>query len=430
VSVVDELSKTTMHVFIDTNVFLDFFAFSKDDLVQLQKLVDSIRDGSLKLYLPREVIDEFDRNREKCIKETLDQLSNGKGPKDLPHLAYGYPQSTEFEKAVRAFEHARGKLIQILRTEAANKTLAADRLFESLRVAAGVIETSSEVLGAAQLRKALGNPPGKGESLGDQLNWETLLRSVAAKSDLYIVSRDPDYKSPLDAGKPRQYLADEWKSRNGGDLRLYAEIKLLLDAYFPMIQLRVDQEKKATISALENSLSFASTHELIAKLQRFTELLSTADIAKLAHAAIENEQIRWILTDSDVAEFYAKILPRALQEFPPDLRARVTELFSAQKEDGDEVEGEPDWVDGPPKAIEAAISSLEWHYDTKTVENDRGAEFRSRDELVEYLDGIGFEVFNASAPVDGGSFVFEWDESMGSDKLDDLCSEELERMGW
>ena len=52
-----------MHVFIDSNIFLSFYHFTKDDLKELKKLVDSIKNQSITLYLPEQVINETRRNQ-------------------------------------------------------------------------------------------------------------------------------------------------------------------------------------------------------------------------------------------------------------------------------------------------------------------------------------------------------------------------------
>ena len=42
----------------------------------------------------------------------------------------------------------------------------------------------------AVMRTRLGNPPGKSESVGDAMNWETLLIAVPEGTELYLVSED------------------------------------------------------------------------------------------------------------------------------------------------------------------------------------------------------------------------------------------------
>ena len=52
-----------MNLFIDTNIFLSFFHFTKDDLEEIRKLEVLIDKKEVVLWLPEQVQDEFHRNR-------------------------------------------------------------------------------------------------------------------------------------------------------------------------------------------------------------------------------------------------------------------------------------------------------------------------------------------------------------------------------
>ncbi len=53
---------------------------------------------------------------------------------------------------------------------------------------------SPEELERGQLRRELGNPPGKkGDPLGDQLSWEQFLTHAVGRPKLWIISNDSDY---------------------------------------------------------------------------------------------------------------------------------------------------------------------------------------------------------------------------------------------
>lgn len=68
-----------------------------------------------------------------------------------------------------------------------------------------------------------------------------------------------------------------------------------------------EKKKDSLILALENSGNFANTHTIISEMSEFDNW--TLEQAKsLFEIAIENTQVRWILTDYDVADFYNKLL--------------------------------------------------------------------------------------------------------------------------
>lgn len=67
------------------------------------------------------------------------------------------------------------------------------------------------------------------------------------------------------------------------------------------------QKRTDLIIALENSRSFAKTHSLIAQLQH-CRTWTDSDLEALFEIALNNSQVRYILTDTDVRAFYESLL--------------------------------------------------------------------------------------------------------------------------
>ena len=67
------------------------------------------------------------------------------------------------------------------------------------------------------------------------------------------------------------------------------------------------QKRTDLIIALDNSRSFAKTHSLISQLQH-CKTWTDNDMEALFEIAMHNSQVRYILTDPDVREFYEKLL--------------------------------------------------------------------------------------------------------------------------
>ena len=63
------------HVFIDTNVFLNMYKCSSDNIDLLNQLISEIQEGKIKLYLTEQVVDEFYRNREHLINKALEDIN-------------------------------------------------------------------------------------------------------------------------------------------------------------------------------------------------------------------------------------------------------------------------------------------------------------------------------------------------------------------
>ncbi|WP_198521192.1 PIN domain-containing protein [Janthinobacterium sp. 64] len=69
-----------IHLFVDTNVFLTFYSYTKDDLGQLKKLIENLGDDRIQLHLPQQVLNELERNREPKLKASADQFKKRKLP--------------------------------------------------------------------------------------------------------------------------------------------------------------------------------------------------------------------------------------------------------------------------------------------------------------------------------------------------------------
>nr|WP_315212595.1 PIN domain-containing protein [uncultured Duganella sp.] len=335
------------HLFIDTNVLLNFYHFADDGLEQLEQLIGMIAEDGICLHLPQQVINELARNREAKLKAANDQFNREPLPSAVPRHMQQYAQGAEYTAAVEQAKRLRSQLISLATADASNQTLATDRLIRTAFEKAFVYPENDGVFFVALQRMQKGNPPGKNGSVGDQYNWETLLQKVPA-GDLHIVSRDGDYASLLNKNRPHPSLEAEWTRNKEGGLHIYSDLRLFLRKYgemlaqaavvepalvlreeavplppaepqtaviapeFPnqqdVVEEAEDPEKEEAIQILIDSESFASTHAAIARLEHFRGMLQRSDAERLIRAAVDNAQIRWIASDSDVYAFFASLL--------------------------------------------------------------------------------------------------------------------------
>jgi hypothetical protein len=63
-----------LSLFIDTNVYLSFYAFSQDDLTRLQRLAEQVERGEVQIFKTSQLEDEFRRNRENKIHSATKDL--------------------------------------------------------------------------------------------------------------------------------------------------------------------------------------------------------------------------------------------------------------------------------------------------------------------------------------------------------------------
>lgn len=298
-----------MHLFLDTNTYLGFFKLSGDDLEELEKLVVAVRSRRTVLYLTRQLCDEFRRSRAKVIHDSLKSVEDTRIPSGFPRVITNLEGFAELRAALAEADKLRRGLVEAARQQASDRTLQADKLIEELfRLGTNLPETP-EILAAATFRHSVGNPPGKKDSLGDAINWESLLAGVPDGQDLVIVTADADYVSALDVSALDDFLVDEWEDAKGSSVKLYPGLTALLKAAYPHIKLAADLEKEFAINSLVGSGKFRSTHTAISKLRNFAEF-TPDQVRALAAGAISNSQVSQILADDDVRDFYSSLLDR------------------------------------------------------------------------------------------------------------------------
>lgn len=299
-----------LHVFIDTNVWLSFYSFTNDDLEQLRKLIALVKADKLKLYTDDHLKDEFYRNRERKLDESIRDFSKGTIVKGVPRYMRDYPEAEKYSESVEAAAKLRDAMITRTKEEARAKILAADKLFADILGVSPPTKADAKIMSAALDRRLKSNPPGKYPSLGDQIHWEILLRDVPEGVDLHVVSKDGDFESTLNKGVAHPFLVDEWQERKKGQMLLHNELRPFLNSKFPDIKLAVDVEKNAAMSKLIDAGNFQATHNAIDALSLFKNDLSWEDADKLFKAGLSNTQIRWIGSDKDVREFYQLLIEK------------------------------------------------------------------------------------------------------------------------
>ncbi len=156
-------------------------------------------------------------------------------------------------------------------------------------------------------RGKLAQPPGKKDSYGDAIHWEWLLDTVTNGEDLFIVSGDGDFCSPLEECALSEYLRDEWSRTKQSTCTLFCSLTAFLKHHFPEVRLADEVGRLLAVERFETSSNFATTHNAIKQLSRFDDF-SKDELARLVNAFNSNDQIGWILGDEDVKEFADKVV--------------------------------------------------------------------------------------------------------------------------
>ncbi|MEM9625798.1 MAG: PIN domain-containing protein [Pseudomonadota bacterium] len=176
-------------IYIDTNIFLDFYQSGKDRLGVFREIHEQYKH----IVLAEQTIDEFLRNRIsrlKILKKAIQDTSSGYKIYETA-LIRELPNFDEWRSARDNVGSIAKELVQALEkwidhTEDDPVLIE----FNQLRKSCEVLNTTSSCYERAMRRKALGQPPTshKKDTIGDQLIWETLLDGV--HEDLIIVTRD------------------------------------------------------------------------------------------------------------------------------------------------------------------------------------------------------------------------------------------------
>ncbi len=299
-----------MNIFIDTNVYLTFFHYSDEDLEELKKLIVAIKNRKMTLFVPNQVIDEFNRNREEKIADSLKTWVSNPIPKRFPQICRENPMLyKKLKDSVKQYEEAQNEVLNETYEKVKTNGFNADSIIKELFKVSKVIPTNNNIYHRAQIRVKLGNPPGKNGSYGDAVNWEALKEGVPANQDLYFITEDGDYLSPVKTVGFSQYLLNEWNRDKKSEIHFYSRISDFFRAHYPDVKLAAELEKDFLIENLRLSGMFKYTHECVARLSAIEEFTST-QLNTLLKAYIENDQVHSIGDDPDIKAFYDSLIKK------------------------------------------------------------------------------------------------------------------------
>lgn len=318
-----------MNLFIDTNIYLSFYHFSSDDLDELNKLAIIMAERKVTLYLPDQVLDEFQRNREVKISQSLKHLKTQKLNLQFPQLCKDYPEYKTMRDSQRQFDQAHSDLLKKLSYDITARTLKADKSIDMLFKQAKKISTTPGLIEKARLRVEIGKPPGKKGSLGDAINWESLLSEVPS-NELHFVSDDGDFCSAIDDNLFSEYLKTEWQNKKGTTLSFFKRLSQFFKDTLPDIKLSGELEKEILIRRLAASSSFSETHSVLAKLSSHTGFTND-QLNAILDAYVCNSQVHWILSDPDVRKFIDCIVVNNQSVLDPE-KLRILNMLIAKED--------------------------------------------------------------------------------------------------
>ncbi|MBU1044539.1 MAG: DUF4935 domain-containing protein [Candidatus Omnitrophica bacterium] len=258
------------YVFIDTNILLNFYAFHKDHIDKLEKIINLMKEKKIILILPQQTVDEFNRRREDKFKETLEHIDSFKIKFATPVSCHGTSEIQIIKDGIQRVHKALKNLHNKLLKQIGTKSLPADSLIYKIFKTADIIPISDKLLSIAKRRVDLGNPPGKRGSYCDAINWECILENIPNGKDLYFVSEDGDYASVIDPKNLSDFLKDEWARRVSSKIYFYQSLSEFLKDKFTEVKItakEIAEEKQA----IEEASSERVTTPPVSALLRMIE---------------------------------------------------------------------------------------------------------------------------------------------------------------
>lgn len=283
-----------LNIFLDTNIYLSFYRLSNEDIEKLESLIILINETEeIKLFITSQLIDEFYRNRDMQINDTLKNLKQlWTWWLNLPTFSKKYSEYQELKDAYKNFQSKRKKFEEKITSDIEKYELPPDEIIEKLFRISERLEKSDDILLKSKNRTELWNPPWKKWSLWDAIHWELLLEYIPNNEDLYFVWIDWDFKSILEKNKINSFLEREWKNNKDSEIFYFENLSTFLSKMFPTIWELDEYRKEKQIEQLWKSWSFNRARQVLwslLKIWNFTD----SQINKIIEYSLSNSQIYW-----------------------------------------------------------------------------------------------------------------------------------------
>lgn len=273
-------SKIQRLLFIDTNIWLDFYRARNETGLELLNHVDAVADRIIVTY---QLELEFKKNRQAAILEGMQEL---KSPQKIsrPGIFSDAKAASALTKSLSAAEKHVKTLKQRLTKVLDNPTQhdpvyqICQRIFhkQDALVLTREDPIRRKIRGKAYKRFLHGCPPRKKNdtSLGDAINWEWMIHCANnSNAELVIVTRDSDYGAFFEQkAYPNDHLKQEFSERvsRKRKLLLYTRLSEALKHFEIKITTQEEQAEKEIVESKTNttlpttqSLDFSPEIELI-----------------------------------------------------------------------------------------------------------------------------------------------------------------------
>lgn len=209
-----EIKSFMKEIFIDANIYVNFFDSNQSTL---KTLLDSLVEIKDSLFITSQIVDEVNRNKLKVAQrslgnhfESLSKVNQDNKKINLPeHLEIGSTNLQTWNSQRTNINKENKKLYDELK-DIINNTLteimcSSDKVSQTFNLLfQDSLVASEEEIKKGRYRRELGNPPGKpNDPLGDQISWEQFLNASRELENIWIITTDKDYYTTF---KGKNYL--------------------------------------------------------------------------------------------------------------------------------------------------------------------------------------------------------------------------------
>jgi hypothetical protein len=294
-------------LFVDTNIWLDFYRTRSDAGLALLKNTEAISDRIIVTY---QLESEFKKNRQAAILEGMQEL---KAPLQIPRPGlFSDVKATEImnrnvKQAEKRVKDLKAKLIRALENPSANDPVyqACQRIFHKDD---SLVLTREQKIRHVIRRRAFrrflhGCPPRKktDTSIGDAINWEWIVYCATQhNAEVVIVSRDADFGITVDnKAYINDHLKQEFSERVSKKRKVILYIRLseaLKHLAIPISKKVEDAEKEIVDVSTEVQTRGASQYgDWVSILQSLRSLSSHNNYASIQEilAPLKGLQANW-----------------------------------------------------------------------------------------------------------------------------------------
>lgn len=245
-------------LFVDTNIWLDFYRARSDAGLSLLDRLEGVSD---KLIVSYQLEMEYKKNRQIAIIEGINGLKKPEGISRPPFLSDAASMKA-IQKSIKDTSKRIGKLkdklIRALQDPSKNDPVykACQRIFhndDSNLILNRENPIRHKIKRRALKRFLLGCPPRKGSdtSMGDAVNWEWMIEcAIQNKAELVIVTRDSDYGVHFDGESyVNDHLGQEFSERvsKKRQILLYSKLSSALKHFSVSVSKQIEDAEDLII---------------------------------------------------------------------------------------------------------------------------------------------------------------------------------------